>query len=242
MFSLRSNPLNPHSVKNGQISSALQKTRGEVAPDIISIASQRLPVLKLARARRVLSQGGIVVLPTDTVYGLAGNALDESAVQKLAELKGRSIWQPIAILLDHPTSIKYWAQVSPIAQRVIDTFLPGALTIVLPARSRVPLILRPEGLVGIRVPDSQLVQLLVHTCGFPLAATSANRSGKQPVRTGKEALRTFYNRVDLIIDSGRIPDGVASTVLKIVDFRIEMIREGRITRKQLERRGFSIAE
>ena len=192
-------------------------------PEILPITSEAA----VARAAAVLRAGGLVVVPTDTVYGLAA-ALDRpEALRRIYEVKGRTASKPLPVLLSDPTRIALvaaepWPEIVQFAER----FWPGPLTLVIPGRGDLPpAVLGPDGSVGLRVPDHVEARRLISLAGGGLAVTSANRSGEPPVMSAQECL-TRLGGVDVILDGGPRPGGTASTVARIRDGRVELLREG----------------
>ena len=211
----------------------------------------------LQEAATALRSGGVVAIPTDTVYGLAADATQHDAVGKLAEMKGRSKAQPIAVLVAGTAQAKSLvgelSESELLATALMDAFWPGPLTIVLPvavAEGVANIVLdedRTEGgttddlaTIGIRCPDHDWVRELASQVG-PIAATSANLHGTPPCITAEEVAQTFSNEtatdlastIDLIIDGGPAATA-ASTVIECQAGQVQIIREGPITQKQIQ--------
>ena len=165
----------------------------------------------------LLKQGGTVALPTETVYGIAANAFDVCAVEKLYIAKNRPPVKPISLCV---SSIEQAAEVAVLddtARKLYNAFMPGPLTLILPKKACVPDIVTAGGdTVGIRVPAHPLVTALSKLCGVPLALTSANLSGMPSPISGEEVVASLNGRVDAIIDSGAVALGKESTVLSLV--------------------------
>jgi L-threonylcarbamoyladenylate synthase len=160
----------------------------------------------------VLEAGGVVVLPTDTVYGLAARPTDRDAVDRLFALKGRRADVPVAVLCASADAALALAEPVPGARAVAERLWPGPLTLVLPRRAGVRLHLgEPPHTIGLRVPDHALVQAVAHRVG-PIATTSANRHGEPTAPTAAEAAASLTGPPDLVIDGGRL-DATASTVI-----------------------------
>lgn len=187
-----------------------------------------------------LHGGSVVVIPTDTVYGVAA-ALDHSpALDRIFEIKGRATAKPLPVLIsssDHLRDVSVAAD-----ERLLDfaaRFWPGALTIVLPARPSLPVQVvgrdaAGEPTVGVRIPAHSLAVEIIERCGGALAVTSANRSEKPPARTGVEAAVGIGPAVDLVVDGGLAAGGVASSVVAFDGSRLRVLREGGIPRRALE--------
>ena len=198
----------------------------------------------LAAATKTLLSGGVVVIPTDTVYGLAAPPDFPAAVARLYPIKQREAAKPIALLAaDAAAAERFLGGMDPVAQRVAERRWPGALTLVLAGtapRARthrgteavtVPRCVLARGdttptFEGLRVPDHDWTRRLLAACGGVLRVTSANLSGQRAATEAEDALKDVGLSADLVIDDGISPGGVASTVAKIVDGRITVLREG----------------
>lgn len=173
----------------------------------------------IAEAVAVLRKGGLIVLPTDTVYGLG--TLPEH-VDRLYAAKKRPAKKQIAWLIaeiEHVPVI-----LSPLAQRLAAAFWPGPLTLVIPHRG---------GSIGLRTPDHPVALTLLHAIGGPLAVTSANISGESPACSATKARRAVGSYADLILDAGPTRVGTASTVIRLQDDQIELLRTGTIRMEEI---------
>lgn len=181
----------------------------------------------------ILKNGGTVVFPTDTVYGLAALPFNEDFVERLYVAKGRNSTRAIAVLISD-TSEMECVSVSPnkLAMQLADRFWPGALTLVVPRHPDLPDVLSSLLTVGVRVPDHPVALSLLRISG-PLAATSANLSGRENTNTAQEALEQLQGRVDLIIDGGRSPGRVPSTVVDCTVPGLRILRSGPISEHDL---------
>jgi L-threonylcarbamoyladenylate synthase len=186
-------------------------------------------------AVRVLKGGGVIVFPTETLYGLGADALDNAAVEKVFQLKGRDPRSPIPVLVaDQEMLHTLVAQVPATAQKLIDRYWPGPLTLVLPGQKNIPKPLcNPAGGVGVRISSQPIATLLVNELGRPLTATSANPSGKEPARTLQEAKTYFAGRVELFVDGGALTSKSGSTVVEVMEDSIKIIREGELSASEL---------
>jgi len=179
-------------------------------------------------AARVLRAGGLVVFPTDTVYGV-GAAVDRpDAVARLYVAKGRPLDRPIPVLIADEGQLQRLAsEVNEAVLRLARRFWPGALTIVVPAQPWLPVeIVRDTGAVGVRMPDHPLALAIIRAAGGAVATTSANRSGEREACTVDEAIAALGEAVDLYIDGGRTPGGVPSTVVALEDGHLRVLRRG----------------
>ena len=178
----------------------------------------------------------MILYPTETIYGLGVNALDDSELERLFWLKGRDERQTVSWGVRDLADIEYYAEASDVAAEIIRAFLPGPLTLVLPAKSTVPASRQaPDRTVGFRIPGDVLARKIIadfiDTHGAPLTCTSANMSGLPPQPTVPEILEQFGERaseIETIIDDGTRSD-VPSTVVRVVGDEITVHREGAIS-------------
>jgi len=183
----------------------------------------------------ILKGGGLVAIPTETVYGLAANALDENAVRAIFEAKGRPQDNPLIV------HIGDWEMITPLvteipelARRLAQKFWPGPLTMILNKSVLIPSA-TSGGLstVAVRMPDNNAAREIIRRCGFPLAAPSANTSGKPSPTTAAHVLDDMNGKIPLIIDGGECSVGVESTVICFSEGKIRILRPGGITPKEL---------
>ncbi|HPJ71676.1 MAG TPA: L-threonylcarbamoyladenylate synthase [bacterium] len=173
----------------------------------------------LAAAAAAVRRGGLVVFPTETVYGIGLDGENPAAVERLYRLKGRPPEKPLARLIADPEEAR--ELVAPRWRPLLARFWPGPLTLVLTAPSGRP--------VGFRCPDHPTARALVRAAGVAFAATSANRSGENPVSTGAAAASIFGDRVDVILDAGAVGGGEPSTVVDLTGERPVVVRTGPVT-------------
>ena len=191
----------------------------------------------LAQAVAVLRRGGLVAFPTDTVYGVGAHALLPNAVARLYTAKVRPEGKAIPLLLGEATDMERVSRdLSPLAQRLMDAFWPGALTLVVPRSSWLPDIVTAGGpTVAVRLPDHPLPRALARAVGVPLAATSANLSGQAEATTAVEVLAQLDGRIELLLDGGACAGGVASTVLDLTVQPPAILRHGALDLALLQR-------
>jgi L-threonylcarbamoyladenylate synthase len=184
--------------------------------------------IKLAIA--TLKKGGIVAFPTDTVYGLGADPLNEQAVDKIYRVKKRPPNLPLPLLLAEKSDLMRVASVVPdIAWQLVERFLPGGLTLVLIKSPWVPRSVTAGGdTVAVRIPDHPVPIALIRGLGTPIVGTSANISGKPSPVTAEEVREQLGDKVDFIIDGGRCPGGTESTVLDVSSKVPTLMREGAI--------------
>ena len=186
-------------------------------------------------AADILLSGGLVAIPTETVYGLAANGLDQSAVAKIFIAKGRPQDNPLILHVSEASEMERFCHHIPeSAYRLAEAFWPGPLTMVLPARECVPKC-TTAGLstVAIRCPDNDITRQIIALAGVPLAAPSANLSGKPSTTTAAHVLHDHDGRIDAIVDGGPCRVGVESTIVDLSDGTPRLLRPGGITPEQL---------
>jgi L-threonylcarbamoyladenylate synthase len=190
----------------------------------------------LDRALDVLQRGGLVAYPTDTVYGLAADTANDAAVEKLFEAKGRRPDQSTPLLITDAAQLAPLVDAVPsAARRLIEALWPGALTVVLTkARSYRSRAVADET-VGLRVPDHPLPRELARRLGRPITGTSANLAGGPEPLSARDVIAQLDDAVDLVIDGGPSAGGTPSTVVDCTRDPPRIVREGAITRAELER-------
>lgn len=183
----------------------------------------------IARAVELLQRGGIVAMPTDTVYGIGALLTDAAAIERLYAVKGREHTKSIAVLLAGTEQLPVVAQnASPAALRLAQHFWPGALTLVVPRLPSLPSVISQTDTVGVRVPNHPLALQLLTASG-PLAVTSANRSGQPDALTADDVLAQLDGRIDLLLDGGSTPGAVPSTVVDTIASPPRILRPGPIS-------------
>ena len=188
--------------------------------DVLHIDPDHLKGRWLNRAAEVLRGGGVVIYPTDTIYGFGCDIEVKSAIERIRQLKGRDAKKPMSFICSDLTAISAATPGSPTSRyRILKRFLPGPYTFVLPATRETPRLLRSrQKTVGIRIPDHPLTQGLVRELGSPIISTSANRSEQEVLTDPLELEREFGSRVDLILECGMLPVQ-PSTVVSLVGDR-----------------------
>ena len=198
---------------------------------LLSAADPDTPAI----AAEIIKYGGLVAIPTETVYGLGANGLDEQAVLKIFEAKGRPQDNPLILHISGPEQIEQFCHHIPqAAYDLAEAFWPGPLTMVLPAKDVVPRR-TTAGLdtVGIRCPDSPVTREIIRLAGVPIAAPSANISGKPSTTTAEHVLHDHDGRIDAIVDGGPCRVGVESTIVDLTERRPRLLRPGGIGPEQL---------
>lgn len=192
---------------------------------------------RLKEPAKIIRNGGIVIFPTETVYGIGTNGLNEKAIKKLYEVKQRPLDKPISLLVSNIEMVNKIAKnISKLEYKIMETFFPGPLTIILEKRDIVPNILTANtNTVGIRMPNSKIAKKLIEYAGIPIATPSANISGKPSGTNIKDIQKDFEGKVDYFIDNGESKIGTPSTIVKVINNEIHILREGSILKKQIDR-------
>ncbi len=179
----------------------------------------------IKEAAQIIKNGGLVIFPTDTVYGLGANALLPEAVKRIYEIKKRSSNKPIILLLARKNDVKkLGVMISSSAKALMSKFWPGPLTLIFKTQ---------EGTIGLRMPKNKIALELIKKAGIPVATTSANISGKKSVLTASGAIRQLKGKVDLIIDAGKSKLGIESTIVDVTVSPPKILREGYISKKTI---------
>ncbi len=187
----------------------------------------------LAHAINILTTGGMVAFPTDTVYGLGALAFDEKAVSNLYDAKGRSLEKAVPVLIGDLEQLpRVAAAVNSLCQKLALRFWPGPLTIVVPRNPAIPDAVTPLPTVGVRIPDFAPTLELLRLTG-PLAVTSANLSGQGSPSTARGVEAQLGGRIPLILDGGVTPGGTPSTVVDCTGNKPVILREGPISLEQI---------
>lgn len=182
----------------------------------------------LGGAAAILENGGLVAVPTETVYGLAGNGLDAAAVEKIYEVKGRPAVKPLSLMVHDASQMeRYCLDVPPQAKTLAARFWPGPLTIVLKARKEIPPVVLAGGdTVGLRCPDHEKTLELLRLTGLPFAAPSANPSGEESPKDANKVLEYFDGKIEGVVDGGVCGLGRESTLLSLAETPYRILRRG----------------
>ena len=182
----------------------------------------------IRRAAEVLEKGGVIIYPTDTVYGIGCDIFNKKAIDRIYRLKGKSRKQPLSFIVPNLKDISKYAYVSDHAYRIMRRILPGPYTVVLPATRTVPKKIAPvnKRTVGIRIPDNKICQLLLEEFPNPIISTSANLSGANILNDPERIAEELGNLVDLILDAGHL--GLEpSTVIDLTGDEPVVLRRGK---------------
>ncbi len=201
-------------------------------PTILSVNDD-----SIARAAALLREGRLVAFPTETVYGLGGDATNGRAVASIYEAKGRPSFNPLIVHVAEKKDLYSLVEWNDKARLLADAFWPGPLTLVLPRKKDAPVSLLVSAgcdTLAVRVPSHPSAQKLLRAAGLPIAAPSANASGKLSPTTPKHVADSLGDKIDLILDGGRAQVGVESTVLDLTAETPRILRPGGVTREELE--------
>jgi len=192
---------------------------------------------KIELASKMIAEGGVVAIPTDTVYGLAADALDKYAVARVFEIKGRPPTKPLVIFAADLLMAKKLAHLEGLAVKLAEQYWPGPLTLVVPRYPDCPLphiVTAGFDSLGVRIPANPIALALLKACHRPLVVTSANRSGKPSTTTAQAVSEVLCDDIDLILDGGPSDLGEVSTVLDVRGEIPVILRPGVITKQDLE--------
>ena len=189
----------------------------------------------IERAAGILRDGGLVALPTETVYGLGANALDGAAVERIFKAKSRPAWDPVIVHVATEDALEgLVSEVSAAARRLMERFWPGPLTLLLPRTRVVPdVVTAGRRLVGVRMPSHPVALEVIRRAGVPVAAPSANRFGHISPTTPEHVLDDLDGRIDAVVDAGPTQRGVESTVLDPSTSPMMIYRPGAVTMEQI---------
>jgi len=206
-----------------------------IKADVVPTHTPELFQAAVHRAAELLRAGEVVALPTETVYGLAANALDAKSVSRIFEIKGRPSHNPIIVhvasLEMAQTCVSDWP---PIAEKLARAFWPGPLTLVLPRSKEIPDLVTAGGpTVGVRWPSHPFIQAVIRECGFPLAAPSANLSNELSPTNAAHVQKSLGNKIPLIVDGGQSQVGIESTVVELTASPPRLLRPGMIHEQAL---------
>ena len=189
----------------------------------------------LIQPANVIKSGGIVVFPTETVYGIGANGLNENAVKRLYEVKQRPFNKPISLLVNSIDMINEIAKdITELEYDLMRKFFPGPLTIILKKKDIVPnIVTANSNTVGVRMPANETALKLIEYAGVPIATPSANISGKPSATNLKEVMENFGEEVDYYIDGGTSKIGIASTLVQVIDEFPHILRQGSISKEEI---------
>jgi len=205
--------------------------------NIIKINFKNPEISKIKEASNIIKKGGLVAFPTETVYGLGANGLDKKAVKKIFLVKGRPQDNPLILHISEIKQIDSLVNEIPNnAKKLIKRFWPGPLTIILKKTKIVPdIVTCGLDTVAIRMPDNKIALELIKHAGVPIAAPSANISGRPSPTNAKHVAEDLMGSIDMLIDGGSVSIGIESTVIDLTQNPPVILRPGKITQKQIEK-------
>ncbi len=208
---------------------------GFVITRFITLNPECLEPEKYDRVTRILNEGGVIVYPTDTFYGLGANCFSAAAVARIYALKKRDAAKPLLVVIsDTDMADRVARDIPPLFRELASRFWPGPLTLILKAGSSLPRRLLGDGdSIALRLPDVLWLRALIRQAGFPVVATSANLSGEKEISTAEDALALFNGQVDLIVDGGRTAGVKPSTVVDLTGEKPRLVREGAVPKARL---------
>jgi len=181
----------------------------------------------LEQAADVIRKGGIIIYPTDTLYGFGVDARNDAAIMRLLAIKGRS--GPWSVAVENLEMLERYADVHEMHLSTVEDTLPGPVTLILPARDSdiSPLVLSEQQTVGIRIPDYPFLASLTQQLGFPITSTSVNRTGTPPLNDPQQIAQEFDDEYDLLIDAGILPSSSGSSIIDLTGKLAQIVREGK---------------
>jgi len=204
---------------------------------IFRISQSSPDPLVVSEVVRLLKTGSVIAYPTDTFYGLGADIYNKDAIDRIYSIKNRRSDKPIIILISDKKMLRPLianGHVSPIAERLTDTFWPGPLTLVFNASDAVPALLTANtGKIGIRLPDNELCRLLIGELEHPITATSANISGEGSIDNPADVAKSLGDMIDVLVDGGNTKGGCTSTVVDVTNEQPVVIREGVIPKSEI---------
>ena len=194
---------------------------------LVSLHHQNPQMRWIKKAVEILQQGGVIIYPTDTVYGLGCDLLNKKGIERIYDIKQRDRKQPLSFICSDLKDISQYAQVSDYAYKVMKRLLPGPYTFILKASRAVPKIIIPKRqTTGIRVPDNRICMALVAELGRPIISTSVKNDEGEIITSPEEMEKRYHHAVDMVLDGG-MSSTTPSSVLNLVDDVVEIIRIGK---------------
>ncbi|MCI8410912.1 MAG: threonylcarbamoyl-AMP synthase [Clostridia bacterium] len=190
----------------------------------------------LKKPAEIIKDGGIVIFPTETVYGIGTNVFDENAVRRIYNIKERPLNKPISLLVSNMKMVNQVAkEITQLEYKLMEKFFPGPFTIILKKKDIVPNIATSnQETVGIRIPANEITLKLIDYAGVPIATSSSNISSKPSVTNLKKIIKDFEGKVDYFIDGGESKIGIASTIVQVIDGIPHILRKGPISEEQIK--------
>lgn len=205
-------------------------------PKVIKFTPQKFEEI-ISSAATLILRGNIIIYPTETFYGLGADATNNQAILRIFDVKGRNFCNPISVIIGSKHDLQIIIREStPAAEKLMNAFWPGPLTIVFKAKESIsPLLTAQTGKIGVRLSANEIAKQIAQKAGRPLTATSANLSGMPECANAEEAIKQIGNKIDTVIDAGTTAGGVASTVIDVTCTPPRILREGTISQKSIEK-------
>ncbi len=189
----------------------------------------------MSKAIDLLKNGGVVALPTDTVYCLAASLTNTEAIGRIFDIKGRATTKALPVLVADAIQMRQVAEMNPLAELLTRRFMPGGLTLILPRKPVVPdIVTGGRDSVAVRIPGHTMTMYIIKAVGTPLTGTSANLSGRYSVCEADDVRAQIGEQVDMVLDGGRCPGGIESTIVDLTTPLPTIVREGAVPRAELE--------
>ena len=194
----------------------------------------------IKEAVKKILEGGIIFIPTDTVYGIAANPYNDKAIKKIFSIKKKSLNNSLVLLCSNYKMAKKYAIFNKIADNLKKNFWPGPLTLILKKKSNLKISKKwvsKNNSIGLRIPDHSIPRKIINKCNFPIFCTSANISGKKSCRNVNDIVKNFKNKKITIINGGKTKFGVDSTIIDVTKDKINILRKGYINKKKIKKLG-----
>jgi tRNA threonylcarbamoyl adenosine modification protein (Sua5/YciO/YrdC/YwlC family) len=182
----------------------------------------------ILNATQILSQGGLIIYPTDTIYGIGCNLHDKSALQRVYQLKHKSKFDPISIIVKDIRQASIYCKISNFAFKIMKHCLPGPFTFILPSSREIPrIMLSKRKEVGIRIPDNEVCKIILENFQYPLVNTSVNIHPDEILNDPDEIEKFYKNEVDFFLDADWLPDSQESSIVSLINDEIRVLRDGK---------------
>ena len=194
----------------------------------------------IKEAVKKILEGGIIFIPTDTVYGIAANPYNDKAIKKIFSIKKKSLNNSLILLCSNYKMAKKYAIFNKIADNLKKKFWPGPLTLILKKKSNLKISKKwvsKNNSIGVRIPDHSIPKKIINKCNFPIFCTSANISGKKSCRDINDVVKNFKNKKITIINGGKTKFGIDSTIIDVTKDKINILRKGYINKKKIKKLG-----
>lgn len=196
---------------------------------------EKIKESELDEVVEILNNEGIIIFPTETVYGIGGNAMSEDVIERVYRAKQRPRAKAVNILVSNINEIDKYAEItSDIERKIIQKFMPGPITIILKKKDGFgDAFTQDDNTIGVRIPDNKIINAILDRVNYPLIAPSANISDKPSGLNVNQIADDFKDTVDAIIDGGDARLGLSSTIVKVENGEIKILREGKITKEEI---------